>query len=443
MSIKPITVGTSGSKASLDTNFGNINDNTIETYASITSISETLDTKADVSSLADSVSGLDLDFTGNIDLSGASSVIFGQLNFFGDNTTFYTSLSIPDLTNNRLILTGDYQMRVPNSDNVDSDGNVIFPDTITGVFTFDDYPDYYDSPHSTGIAVKDGKVAFWVSAVSEWQETTLSAIVAGTPTTYTLSLTILGESGADKVTFDGDDYTSSADISGLTGSAMTLVPSADTGKQFVCTGDITGTSPNYVVDMSAANKSVSCVFSTIGASFSYSDTFADSTLSAKGWTQVPIDSVVQLSEGSIRGNIINSINMLVRTTNPNFLNGTINVNVGRTSNSSQAQPGTVFRYVDSLNYSVAYCKPWSSEIAYFRMVAGVATDIATATFALPADAPKLLNVVFNGATVTVSYDGSTILTATDSNPLAGNLGPLVKEGAVLAARVYDWSGESL
>jgi len=85
------------------------------------------------------------------------------------------------------------------------------------------------------------------------------------PLTYSMFLTISGVSGADKVTVDAIDYTASDEITGLSSATEALTCTADTGRECECTGTaVTGTVPDYVVDMSDSAESVSCTFQAAG-----------------------------------------------------------------------------------------------------------------------------------------------------------------------------------
>ena len=131
-----------------------------------------------------------------------------------------------------------------------------------GSFTFDTFPIYSDSPHSSGIAVNDTHVAVYSGETNGWGVAALTFSLSPSPITYSLDLTISGALGLDKISVNGSDYSASAVIPGLSSATTAITASADTGRQAVCFGDNTGAYPNYLVDMSTSNKVVSCAFST-------------------------------------------------------------------------------------------------------------------------------------------------------------------------------------
>ena len=137
-------------------------------------------------------------------------------------------------------------------------------------------PTYSDDPCTAGqYAFSTTPPMYYCKATDTWDYQIVSdaALVwAGwsnpTPATYELILSIVDATGFDKMTIAGTDYTASATITGLSSATTGLTGVPDTGRAVACTGDVTGTTPNYSVDMSAANKAATCTFSA-------SDTYAD------------------------------------------------------------------------------------------------------------------------------------------------------------------------
>lgn len=178
---------------------------------------------------------------------------------------------------------------VPRKVEMDSQAEfeALFFTLPTGTFAFDTYPEYEDSAHNSGLAVNATTLAVYSTAASKWMTVDLTDSLDPTPTTYSMNLTLAGVTGLDKVTVVSTDYTSSDIITGLSSAttALTGVPAA--GRQVACTGTaVTGTTPDYLVDMSDSNEDVACTFSpsvTIYDDFS-SDTIANYTAIAGSMT---------------------------------------------------------------------------------------------------------------------------------------------------------------
>jgi len=128
-------------------------------------------------------------------------------------------------------------------------------------------PTYSDDPCTAGEWSFDGSNHYICESTNQWDyyAVTFATWNNPAPVTYTMSLTISGVSGSDKVTVDAIDYTASDEITGLNSVTEALTCTADTGRECACTGTaVTGTVPDYVVDMSDSGESVSCTFSATG-----------------------------------------------------------------------------------------------------------------------------------------------------------------------------------
>lgn len=173
----------------------------------------------------------------------------------------------------------------------------------TGSFAFDTYPTYENSPHAgSGIAVNGTTLAVYSTTASKWLTVSLTDTLDPSPVTYSMNLTITGAAGADKVTVVSTDYTASDTITGLSSATTALTGVPDTGREVACVGAaVTGTSPNYQVDMSDSNEDVTCTFDTAsGPSFVGAPGTAE-TMEAPGFTLAEfseVDSSGYITPGS-------------------------------------------------------------------------------------------------------------------------------------------------
>lgn len=90
---------------------------------------------------------------------------------------------------------------------------------------------------------------------------TVAGSYAADPTTYTLALDGTGWNGTDAVTVGATTLTADGSFTGLSSATTAVTCTPDTGRTCSCTGaEVTGSAPNYVVDMSDSNESMACTF---------------------------------------------------------------------------------------------------------------------------------------------------------------------------------------
>ena len=156
-------------------------------------------------------------FTGAVDMTGASSVLMGPIQFEGATADAYeTSFSITDPTQDNLIYVGDYDTRIPAESGVNSSGILLVEGVENDLKTHTIEWAYSDvSATETGKYLRIPTGAAWQSAYS-WCDASESALV------YTLyqSTTLGGTfSSLGTIAHDAAAATDTVDISSFTDPA--------------------------------------------------------------------------------------------------------------------------------------------------------------------------------------------------------------------------------
>ncbi|MCX5662489.1 MAG: hypothetical protein NTW19_22640, partial [Planctomycetota bacterium] len=216
----------------------------------------------------------------------------------------------------------------------------------------------------------------------------------GTPRTATYSITPPGGAWA----FSGNGtYTVSlvagqvADSSGNTAAAATL-------------GTFTVATP-------------STVFSPVAT---YGDMNSYTAITPSRWSIVadangPVLSINTSNYSNLTGNRLGELAVVGSQTYGNFDMSLIAASTEDFNTNSFADLAVVFGYVDANNYNYAWYNSSASSTIIASVVAGNRTTLATASAAGVTDnAYHALRVVRSGQTVTVSRDGSVLMTATNA-----------------------------
>lgn len=178
-------------------------------------------------------------------------------------------------------LVSGTNIKTINSTSILGSGNIDITGGTGGYVTLSAVP-YSDVACTTGQYGYYGSTAYLCTGgfwTSKWTLTTHSN---PTPTTYSLTITPSGFTGADKFTYNSTDYTTEQTITGLSADAsFTVTP--DTGRSIACTGtgltDNTGGS--YTANTDTANVAATCTSSAVATS----ETLTPSSVSP-AWTKV-------------------------------------------------------------------------------------------------------------------------------------------------------------
>ena len=171
---------------------------------------------------------------------------------------------------------------------------------------------------------------------------------------------------------------------------------------------------------------------------------ADSGTLGANWTEIPSLGGVAIQSNSVVGANTSSPNVAVLSVSPDLINGKLTAKANR-GQSTQAQPGVVFRYVDADNYSAISFSAWNDEIRYMKCTAGVSEIFGTVSCPLPQTTGKEFSVVFNGSAISVDCgnDSSIDLSSTDpAAPVSGNVGVSLSEGTSSSAMINWFEGEN-
>lgn len=140
----------------------------------------------------------------------------------------------------------------------------------SGSFTFDTFPSYEDSAHSSGIAVNGTTLAVYSSTAGKWLTVGLTDTLNAAPVTYAATLTITDASAT------GDTFTLNSIAYDVADSPVSVTDLPTATEQITytgintaaCTGDVTGTGP-WTINTSPAT--VGCTVTV--ATSSYADNF--------------------------------------------------------------------------------------------------------------------------------------------------------------------------
>lgn len=231
----------------------------------------------------------------------------------------------------------------------------------------------------------------------------IAATVADTPKTWT-SLS----SATEAITFSPN----STEISACTGTG------------------VTGSDPNWLVDMSSANVTDAACTVTAASVTSALDDFnrADSaTLGAlSGGTYTWVDGIgdIQISGNTATGLADQmDVSILTPTISTNSGTFTANVNAGL---SPWGYAGVVFGYVDSNNYWRVMISPTDpvKKLEIVQVVAGSDNSVSTETPAISVNVDYIMTVRITATTIQVDIDGvgTDIIDITGLTIPSGNVG---------------------
>ena len=264
-----------------------------------------------------------------------------------------------------------------------------------------------------------------------------AGVAAGTPVSFTLTVTNKDSSTCTTVTFDLTDTVPAGWTAGFSTTALSLVAGATGSATLQVTSPasaangsnpVTGTARNRAATGYAATGSASYLVSNpIGGTTTFADDFnrPDSTNLGTGWSEVTGNLVV--SGGMARnaaGTTGNSMAMATALTGP-----TQSAEADFTSVDNNLGPrfGIVLRYQDSTNYYLIYRQTGgSSRLLISRFVNGVETILKTASLANPTKGVAFhIKGSVTGTTLALDFGGVNKVTATDATFTTGKVGILI------------------
>lgn len=226
--------------------------------------------------------------SGNLNYLWSSKMVFDQLALKSDTTHTHTGTYEPSDAN---------IIKVAEIDSLAEFETLLgWSPGSGGSFTFDTFPTYEDSTHTSGIAVNGTTLAVYSSTASKWLTVGLTDSLNPTPTTYSLTITPSGFAGTDKFTYLSADYTASQAFSGLTADAsFTVTP--DTGRVITCagTGLTDNTGGSYTANTDTANVTATCTSSVVASGYTADFNTAAAPLTAP-W--VTVSSMVSVKSAS-------------------------------------------------------------------------------------------------------------------------------------------------
>ena len=394
-------------------------------------------------------------FTGSVDMTGASSVSLGPLQFAdsdGSPSTageFRYDNTVTGLTGGALeYYNGSSVKYVVDLDTLPvTDGQVIAYDAANDKFGMVDQSGGSTPTIQSADPDSSSPVGFYGATTSGHffykSASGLFDFANGTytadPTSYTLNLTV---TGTGSITIDSTAYTSTGSPHAITGQSGTVNMTAayGTGEDTITwSGDtVSGAYPDYTIDMGTADKTITAAFSTAsGGGTVVTDDFnrADGPLGS-GWTNVL----------SANADIVVSSNGAVSDTYATpamaYYNGTF-------SADQYAQCVVGVSQVDytgpcvRLTGSTGYCAEALSDtlIILYKEDAGSHTVLQGMT-SLTGVIGSTVKVTISGSNLEVFQNGTSIGTATDTTYTSGNPGITTKNSSTLSL-VDDFEGGDL
>lgn len=202
----------------------------------------------------------------------------------GDNEIWPASKVISELGGKQAALVSGTNIKSINNTSLLGSGNIdIVGGTGGYVATAPTYSDETCTPGQYAFSTIPSEYKCKATNTWDYQVVSGTSLVwAGwnnpTPVSYALNLTITGASGSDSVLVAGAPYTASSTISGLLSASTTLVGSPDTGRKVACTGTaVSGTTPNYTIDMSDSAEDATCAFSATSVACSLTPFYSNTT----------------------------------------------------------------------------------------------------------------------------------------------------------------------
>jgi hypothetical protein len=276
-----------------------------------------------------------------------------------------------------------------------------------------------------------------------------AGVAAGTPVSFTLTVTNKDSGPCAAATFDLTDTAPAGWTASFSTTALSLAAGATGSATLQVTSPasaangsypVTGTARNRAATSYAATGSASYLVSNpIGGTTTFADDFnrPDSTNLGTGWSEVTGNLVV--SGGMARnaaGTTGNSMAVATALTGP-----TQSAEADFTSVDNNLGPrfGIVLRYQDSKNYYLIYRQTGgSSRLLISRFVNGVETILKAASLANPTKGVAFhIKGSVTGTTLSLDFGGVNKVTATDATFATGKVGILIGNNSSTAQQEAD------
>lgn len=235
--------------------------------------------------------------TGGVTLTAVSPLDFN---------TSTGELSV-DLSGKQDALVSGTNIKTINNIALPGSGNI----SISSSLSFDTFPTYEDSAHTSGIAVNGTTLAIYSSTAGKWLTVGLTDSLDPTPVMYTLTVT---DPGNNDVIYSNDSDLSATincgngntacSATAASGAEITgISANAASGREWLSWGgDVTGSAYNDGTVTMSSNKACSATFGVYDACSNtafLTDTVQSNTWSVGGSTSVYRGGIIRTASGSV------------------------------------------------------------------------------------------------------------------------------------------------
>jgi hypothetical protein len=274
-------------------------------------------------------------------------------------------------------------------------------------------------------------------------------VPAGTPVSYTMSVTSNNSGACPAATFDLTDTVPLGWNAVLGTSSLSIASGATASTTLLVTSSVTAVDGSYTVTATAKNRAATSFTATASAIYvvanpggtvgTFTDNFnrADSTDLGSSWTEVTGNLVV--AGGMLKNGLgVTGNSMAVQST----LSGpteTVDADFTSVDNNLGPRFGIVLRYQNATNYYLIYRQTGgSSRLLISRFVNGVETILAAAGIVNPAKlVPFHIRARASGTSLSLDFNGVNKVNATDASFAAGKVGVLIGNNASTAQQQAD------
>lgn len=384
-------------------------------------------TSYSLTALAAALGGENWVFTGSVDMTGASSVSLGPLQFAdsdgspsavgefrydnnvtglsggaleyhdGTNVKYVVDLSTLPATDGQVI---SYNASSDKFEMVDQSGGT------AGYVTAPTYSDDSCTPGARAISA-DHLTEYHCTANGDWNTITLTDWSNPSPTTYTLNLSV---TGGGTITIDSTGYTSSGSPHAITGQSGTVSMTAAYGSgedTLTWSGDtVSGTYPNYTIDMASADKTVTAAFSDSPATCSTQSILVEQTTDTDTGANISGDDAE--GQGLYFSSAVDIYSVVLKTGNDVYGSSNVSVRIGTSADLSSSYLGessTVVVSATATEYEFVFSSPVSVSSGTPYYIVWSTTDTSGNYFSLARSASDVYAP--SGCTTCYRYDGTS------------------------------------